>query len=141
MSRYDRLAYASHGFASQLERRWAEWFFNNQWNYRYIGVSCHYADFEVDGIKIEVKPEGDDFVAQACDRGSGFLIVDGSPGYARWWAVEEKGSASRIGSPKVIVEKKFIKAGTCNVPIHTHRMETVSELIERNHVKFKESLS
>jgi hypothetical protein len=135
---YDGFAFASHGFASQLERSWALWFRKNHWDAKYIGDSCNYADFEVNGIKIEVKPEGDDFVAQACDRGIGFLIVDGSPGFARWWAVEQKGAASRIGSPKIISYNEIIKAGTWNVPVPKARMETISEFLKRNHVNFKE---
>jgi hypothetical protein len=135
---YDGFACASHGFASQLERSWARWFRKNQWDAKYIGDLCNYADFEVEGIKIEVKPDGDEYVAQACGRGCGFLIVDGSPGYSRWWAVEEKGTANQISNPKLILDSEIIRSGAWSVPVRKTRIETIGEFLKRNHVEFKE---
>ena len=42
----------------------------------------------MDGIPIEVKPLGEEFVQATADRTVNVLIVEGPTGAARWWAVD-----------------------------------------------------
>lgn len=88
MQLYSGLAVPSGRYASLLEKAWAIQFINWDWHAEYIGDHCNFADFDVGGVLIEVKPEGEEYVQQAASRSGNILVVEGSPGFGRWWFVD-----------------------------------------------------
>lgn len=97
MALYSGIASPCGQFASQLERDWSKRFAAWGWEAKYIGSTCYWADFDVDGVKIEIKPSGIDFIKQAAKRGRGtFLIVEGAPGFERWWLRQARNAKSRV---------------------------------------------
>ena len=116
-------------FASHLEFMWHLQFRKWGWNAEYIGLHCPYADFQVGEVKIEVKPYGDRFVSQACSRAGHVLIVEGAPGFAKWWFVDHPGQAMQIdASPR---STPF----ACIYGTERH-METPQEFMDRCGLKF-----
>jgi hypothetical protein len=111
---YEGYSIPYRGFASKLEHHWFVRLKQLGWELIYIGDECRYADFECDGVKIEIKPYGEQFIQQACGRGSNFLIASGEYGFSRWWIVREKATAYPIvGHPssKETVRGFMIRCG------------------------------
>lgn len=97
MSNYFESLVRRHGrFASRLEFKWHQYFSRQQWvrTVRYIGDKVHWADFAVNGVYIEIKPDDvhHEFVRDALKRCIGkaelMLIVEGTPGCHNIWLVE-----------------------------------------------------
>jgi hypothetical protein len=104
MVKYNKRASASHGFHSRLEQRWSVWFMFHMMKARYIGNRCNFADFEVDGVYIEVKPDGDQFVQSAYERAVSYkkciIIVEGFGYRANWWVVTKSRKLAQISPPQ-----------------------------------------
>jgi hypothetical protein len=101
---YNKRASARFGFHSNLERRWSVWFSFHGMKASYIGNSCNFADFEVDGIYVEVKPDGMQFVEAAFQRAVRYrkciIIVEGFGYLANWWVVTLSRKLAKITPPQ-----------------------------------------
>lgn len=130
MDLYTGMAMPQGPYASRLEQRWAVQFARWNWDARYVGNECDWADFDVGGIRIEVKPNGREYVEQAAMRAENILIVEGSPGFCRWWFVDYTRTAVSMGISPQHVPFRF-GSGQCP------RMETVQEFIDRRGFRFE----
>ncbi len=126
MDLYSGLSKPQGKYSSQLELSWAVKFSRWGWDAQYIGDQCNWADFEVSGIRIEVKPEGEQFVRQAAQRSGNILIVEGSPMSAKWWFVDHVNTALPME-----ISPKFIRDG------NQIRIETIQEFIDRKGYYFE----
>lgn len=78
-------------FRSMLEKRWAQFFDHNGYQWEYIDAP--YGDFRVDGHLVEVKPRGEEFLQKAvgmAPQGQSWIIQDG-PGFHTVWSVHLSG--------------------------------------------------
>jgi len=124
MSLYSGLSKPQGRYASRLELAWAIEFAHWGWDANYIGDQCDFADFEVSGVKIEVKPDGEKYVQQAASRSGNILIVEGSPRFARWWFVDYVHTALPMEISPQLIPNPAIYGSQI-------RMETIQEFIDR----------
>ena len=95
MAKYSSRVRKVGRFDSRLELQWDRYFRGLSWTsyVEYIGDRVDWADFLVDGVYIEIKPEDEkhSFVQKALDRCAGhvraMLIIEGRPGWATYWMV------------------------------------------------------
>src|SRR5262245_39637467 len=95
---YTGLAQPCGEFASMLEAEWDATFRRWGWKPTYVGDTFWWADFDCSGVKIEVKPHGEEFVLNAITRATNILLVAGNRGWHRWYLVAMEG-ADNVARP------------------------------------------
>lgn len=127
---YEGLAQPTGRYASRLEERWAQQFAKWGWDARYVGDECSDYDFDVGGVRIEIKPDGEEYVREAAARCPNILVIEGAPGRCRWWFVDYVYTAI----PMDMAPRQIPYPGKFGTP---SRMETPQELLKRSGFRFE----
>lgn len=118
MVEYNIKAKAKGRFDSKLESRWYHRLTFRFTGVAYIGDTCNFADFEVAGFFVEIKPRGIQFVKQAHERAKRYkksiVIIEGDSDFlCRWWVSTSTGILQEISKPshRETIEQCLIRNG------------------------------